>query len=397
MRKISSISKVKCTGCGACYATCPVKCIKMISDSEGFLTPSINDSQCILCGKCMEVCPVHNSVVKKFPMKVIGAQRSGKLAAESSSGGVGALIAEKIISNKGIVYGCILNDQFEAVHIRISNNQQLNMIKGSKYVQSDSSKIYGSLKEDCESNKLVAFFGTPCQIAGVKNYLGKEYDNFICIDLICHGVPSPSLFKNYISYIKKSKRAERINTYKFRDKSIYGWNTTYTYTYVHNGKAYSKGGRSTEDPYYEAFIYAETYRECCYACNYATEERVGDITIGDFWGVLKFYPNLESIVDNGVSAVLINTCKGNRFILEILDDVFVVDSDLKKVEYRNENLTAPAIRPVIRDNIYKKIDKYGVEWLNRRMHRKKRFYINYLKNRIPAPAKAYLKRKLGRY
>ncbi len=397
MIKINEILRINCTGCGACQAKCPVQCITMVPDSEGFLNPSINDSECILCGKCLKICPFHNNVVKKFPIRVIGAQRLGEVVVDSSSGGIGALIAEKIILNKGIVYGCILNDKFEAVHIRIADTHKLDMIKGSKYVQSDLSQIYESLKKDCESNRLVAFFGTPCQIAGVKNYLEKEYDNFICVDLICHGVPSPNLFKKYISYLEKCKKAESINTYKFRDKSVYGWNTAYTYTYTCNGKVYSKNGYSTEDPYYEAFIYAETYRESCYVCNYATEERVGDITIGDFWGVLRFYPDLESMASQGISAVLINTCKGNQVISELWDNIFAFDSDLKKVEYRNGNLVVPATRPGIRDVIYKNIDKYGIEWLNNRMRRKKRFYINRLKNGIPVQIKAYIKRKLGRY
>ncbi len=389
---IISVLKDKCTGCMECVSICPLKCISITDDEEGFKVPKVNNSICIQCGKCYQKCPTVNKVIKSKPIEVYAVQGKNKEeVSKSASGGITYLISKKVINSGGIVYGCIYDDALRAVHKRATTLKELELQRGSKYVQSDFSEIFPQLLKDCKTGREVVVIGTPCQIGAVRNYLGKDYSNLILIDLICHGVPSPKLFKQYINWKEFKMGGQPILKYNFRDKSN-GWGTVNKVETAILTSILS----ATEDPYYSAFIYGETYRECCYQCEYACEERVGDITVGDFWGIQREHPEMCDNVFYGVSCLLINTDKGKSVLSNIVNEIEYVKSSLAKVSVENSNLYKPAKRPDVRNDFYIKCFKSDFKWANHRMYKKVRFYINWIKERIPKTIKSQIKNMIGR-
>jgi len=396
METISSIDKKMCTGCGACFAICPNGAITLNEDNEGFVIPMIDKERCNNCGACKKSCSASNNVDKNMPQNVYAVQRTdAKKLHLSSSGGIGALIAETIIAKGGVVYGAALID-YRVKHIRVSNENDLYKLYGSKYVQSDFYNVFLSIREDLRLERDVCVFGTPCQLAGLKKFLIIEYSNLYCIDLICHGVPSPRLFENYLIWLQKRNKTNRILDYKFRDKSISGWDTAYSYKFKKKNNECFKGGVATRDPYYESFIYAETYRESCYRCQYAEKDRVGDITIGDYWGIQDWHIEFEKCYSSGVSAVLINTKKGIELFEMCKNEMIITPSSFNQVSSENGNLLKPAYRPAIRDKIYQKTLENGFSWMNVRMHLSKRYYIKYIKSFVPKEIKGKIKRYIKR-
>lgn len=392
---INKIDRLQCTGCAECVNVCLQECIQMIPDKEGFYFPKIQEGNCINCGLCFQKCPTIKNVSCNYPKDIYAVQRkdSDKLK-KSASGGVAAIFSEQAIQNQGVVYGCIYDSELRVKHTRIISKYNLEKLFGSKYVQSDFSEVYRYLKQDCESGKEVVVIGTPCQIAGVRNFLDREYENVLLIDLICHGVPSPKLFKQYLEW-KENKIGERIVSYKFRDKSFWNWGTTYkasisTATSIATATA-------TRDPYYSAFIYAETYRESCYKCSYANCQRCGDISIGDFWGFEVQHSESDINWEDGVSVVLINTERGKREFKKISSQLYFEASSIDKAKEKNNNLHDFAVRPEVREEFYKNIDMYGFKWANKQMLLGKRYYIDYIKTIIPQPIKNEIKRYVYNY
>lgn len=230
--------------------------------------------------------------------------------------------------------------------------------------------------------------GTPCQLEGLKNFLSRDYDNIIYVDLVCHGVPSPFLFKSYLSW-KTMKLNQTIKEYYFRDKSKYGWGCNIKI--VANQKLMRLTG--TRDPYFDAFVYSETFRESCYRCRYAVPERVGDLSICDYWGIEKEHPQWsKDIFRNGISAILVNSQKGMEYLEHIEKELILLPSTLKQVANNNESLYQCAKRPRIRNIFYKKVDCYGFKWANHRMYRLKRYYINLGKDFCPQSLKKVIKK-----
>lgn len=392
MSNIIDIDKINCTGCAMCMNICPYKCISMKPNAEGFLYPVIDQKKCVQCGICVKNCPIINECKKSAPMEVYASQIVNEIKLrQSSSGGVAALFSEYVLSAGGIVYGCVYDKELKVCHKRISRISDLSRLCGSKYVQSDFSEVYYQLEKDCEIGKLIVVIGTPCQIAGVRNFLKKEYENLILIDLICHGVPSPELFKQYLSW-KSEKMGGEILSYNFRDKSAKGWGTVYRAVTATT----TATSIATLDPYYFSFIFAETYRESCYQCKYARCERCGDITIGDYWGFDEQHPKTKMVDKNGISAVLVNTKKGQRYFCELKDQQYLIPSTLDKIMVRNSNLHHPAIRTSVRDIFYQNVAEHGFQWAYKKLLREKRYYIDLTKNIIPQTVKDKIKKLIGR-
>lgn len=384
---ITLVDKSNCTGCGACLGICPVNCITMQSDEEGFLYPNLENSICIQCELCGKICPAINTQIFHEPIAAFAMQRKkSEDTRKSSSGGAGAVMAEKILEKGGVAYGCVMTDSLDIKHKRAVTDKEILKFAGSKYVQSDFSGVYSTLREDCDSGEEVIVFGTPCEIAGVRAFLKKEYDNLILVDLICHGTPSSWLFKKYIEWLGE-KNKDQIKTYNFRDKSVWGWGTSYKFE-TEKG---SVTGLATDDPYYSAFIYGEIYRESCYKCIYAKKGRVGDITIGDYWGVERLHNELSLSRKDGISAILINTEKGRKFYQGILPQIESVKTEIENVVHGNSNLYRPAHRPKCRDVFYENIKEKGFSWANRHMYLQKRYYIARVKNLIPPVVKKEIK------
>ncbi|MFC4283032.1 Coenzyme F420 hydrogenase/dehydrogenase, beta subunit C-terminal domain [Catenibacterium sp. GCM10023432] len=308
METIQSI-KEECTGCSACYSICPKNAIEMKKNLEGFYYPIINNSNCISCGLCLKVCPVNKHVEINSNNQVYSSyikDKSKRL--ESASGGIFRILAEYIIDQKGFVFGAAFDENFKVKHICVDNKNDLKKLLGSKYVQSQMNDSFKHARELLEKGNKVLFVGTGCQIAGLKNYLIKEYDNLLTIDLICHGVPSPSVWEKYI----KEKGKGNIIDIIPRDKTN-GINDAPIVFKYSNGlkqsEAYSK------NIYLRGFIANYYLRNSCYKCNFKGLSRISDITIGDFWGLDKLDQTMYQ--PYGTSIMITHNNKIDEYIDEI--------------------------------------------------------------------------------
>lgn len=304
------ISANDCTGCGSCAAICPRSCIAMEEDGRGFRMPMINRSRCIHCGLCEKACPVLNAVdlaAEISPIEVLAAKnRLDNVVANSSSGGVFSVLAEDVIANGGTVYGVVLNQNLIAEHIRIETCGRIAELRGSKYLQSNAVKAYPLVKTDLNEGKTVLFSGTPCQIAALRQFLRKEYSNLICVEVVCHGVPSQLAFKRYVDFIQ-DKRHSRVISVNFRDKSK-GWHDNRVTYFFENGTKFSQ--RAADNLFNLGYINNLFVRESCTDCKFKGLKSGADITLGDMWGIENMLPSYDTA--GGVSMVCINTSKGQE-------------------------------------------------------------------------------------
>lgn len=346
-------NKKKCTACGACENICPKNAIKMKEDAQGFLYPSIDEKKCINCHLCEIVCQNIDTITKNFPPKTIALQsKNYALTKKSSSGGMFAQIAKYILSNNGIVFGCAMekiNNEFDVKHIYIDDEKDLYKLQGSKYVQSNIKNTYKEAKQFLEQNRLVLFSGTPCQIAGLKAFLNKDYNNLLTVDLSCEGVPSLKLFNSYVKFLENKKNLLEIVNFKFRNKKIFGWSTTgFTVLYkTKKNKLKEKIIYQTTSSYFNLFINGGIHRESCYNCQFTGLNRISDITIADCWGIEIEYPNLLKQnggtldKDKGISLVLINTNKGKEILEKIKENLIIENIDITKLKKHNGPLRYP--------------------------------------------------------
>lgn len=344
-----------CCGCRTCEYVCPTQFITVMhSTKDGFIYPSINDSSnCISCGLCVRSCPIKNKITGNNIIQSIGMVNHCELSKKSASGGVFAAVAEFVLENNGIVYGCTFNKEMQAVTERICDSHDLVKLLSSKYVQCNTNESYEKVKKDLLNLKEVLFCSTPCQVAGLIKYLGRKYDNLITIDLFCHGVPSPGLFQKYIQYLEEKYR-NKVTEIVFRDKKI-TWGTA---GYIKAGKMYPFLGN--EDPYYYSFLKTKTYQKICYNCPYAKEQRIGDLSIGDYWGIESEHPEVN--IDEGVSAVLINTEKG-RDVLSHLSNVTLFPTEFEKIRKHNSVISKPTPYCGDRDVIYEAYQYENIDTL----------------------------------
>lgn len=302
-----------CTGCLACCQSCPTNCISAKTSEEGFLYPEIDIDRCINCGKCEKSCPLDKtSPSRQSPSAFAAASYDDSTRTVSSSGGVFSLIAEKIISKGGHVFGAAFDKDFSVIHKSVSDVENLADLRGSKYLQSNISNTFSEAKSLLDSGKPVLFSGTPCQIAGLRSFLGREYDNLICQDIICHSVPSPKVWKHYLSLLTRGEKPIAVH---FRDKSEDWENYTLTVT-TESGKTIRSPGKT--DPYIRAFISGLESRKSCSSCRFRRGKSGSDITLADCWGVKRFSP--ESYDKNGVSLVFVNSEKGRKIFGSISDN-----------------------------------------------------------------------------
>ncbi len=334
--------KSKCCGCNACVQRCPKQCISMHEDNEGFLYPKVDERLCVGCGLCEKVCPVINQGEKREPIVVYAAKNPNEeIRLQSSSGGIFTMLAEQTIDKGGVVFGVGFNKEWEVEHQYTETKEGLAAFRGSKYVQSRVGNTFREAEEFLKQGREVLYSGTPCQIAALRNFLNKEYDNLLTVDVICHGAPSPGVFRAYLEEEKEryAQRGEAKNSVSsvsirpiserdsltasggkvsveaisFRDKEK-GWEK-FSFVLLLS-KASAAGEKNTvlssytlhEHPFLKGFLADLYLRPSCHACPAKELKSGSDITLGDYWGIASTMPELDD--DKGVSAVLINTPKG---------------------------------------------------------------------------------------
>ncbi len=392
-----SNNKSLCTGCRACELRCPKNAIEMQYDEEGFLYPVLNENICIRCGICVKTCPINHKLENnsEFTPIYIGAwAKSIDYLKSCSTGGICSLIAEQILSKKGKVFGVVLDAKTHDVyHCLINNTEEQRAMRGSKYVQSDVKRTYYEAKLLLDKGVLVYYTGTPCQIAGLKGYLKKDYDNLITTDLICHGVFSKIFFDaEYNMYCKWY--GKEINNFKFRSKRHFPWYRGGVINFDVKGRHVERYAKYS--PMYYAYTFAKNklnLRYSCYNCKYRTiSNREGDIMVGDYWGGSKLYPEFFSVKRKkyGISLVKINSRKGYRVFKEIEEKIefFTLSED--------DACQQPDLKGIKRDipqeryYIYQKImeqdyEKYAAEFMKEPYFKYKGifdYYLQFVKNMI---------------
>ena len=303
--------KSNCVGCTACEKICPLNAIRMLPDEEGFLYPVIDTDKCVDCGKCKDICPSNRNVVDELieeaiEPKVYAAKiKDEKIRGISTSGGAFSAIAENVLKNKGIIYGAKFDPDFKVVHGRAENADEYGKFRGSKYVQSELGETFNQVKNDLLEERKVLFSGTPCQVAGLYAFLGntESRKNLLTCEIICHGAPSPLMWKEHLALIEKEKKSKIID-YKNRSK-VAGWNCHNEHFFLENGKSEykTKLSQNHKDLFYSHYI----IRPVCHQCEYAGFPRVADFSIADFWGIENIMPDFYD--NKGTSMIVINTQK----------------------------------------------------------------------------------------
>lgn len=350
--------KSQCCGCTACLSTCPKGAISMHTDDYGFNYPVIDTEHCVECKKCVAVCDFKKSSGNKnsAELSVYACHNKNELIhKESSSGGVFFELGKKILQNNGVIYGAVYDQNFNVKHIKAEKISDLEKMKGSKYVQSNITGVFKQVKADLEQGRDVLFSGTGCQCAALKSYLNKDYDNLYIIDIVCHGVPSQKFFDDYLKQLEKKYKSKLIS-FNFRTKKIKG-EIQDIEAIFENGKTYRN--YPDLDNYRLFFAKNLSLRPSCYNCKYANTERVGDITIGDFWGLEKSMPDFKSRY--GTSLIIISTQKGQKLFEEISDSLEIKESTLQNA--LQPSLISPVKKTEIADEFMNDYIKNGFDYV----------------------------------
>lgn len=351
---IQIADKYKCCGCGACIQACPKQCISFHTDEEGFAYPAVDADKCIDCGLCEKVCPCLHQTESNNPVHVYAAKNPDEsIRMQSSSGGIFSLLAEQTIQEGGVVFGARFNDQWEVIHDYTTTIEGLAAFRGSKYVQSRIGNTYQEAQQFLKEGRKVLFSGTPCQIAGLKLYLRKDYDNLLTIECVCHGVPGPGLWRQYLC--EQTKRdgctITNIQTINFRDKYS-GW-ANYSFTIFYKD---CKTTRHLHDnnPWERAFIKNIDLRPSCHSCPAKYNNSSADITLGDLWGAGQLLS--EQNDSKGVTLVLLH----NNKALNCLSDLKgLKEFDVDEVAQYNPAMIHSSPAHPAREEFFRKVYKKG--------------------------------------
>lgn len=343
---IHIIDKHNCCGCAACVQACPKQCISFDEDEQGFRYPLVDESVCIDCGLCEKVCPVIHQAVAKKPLNVYAAQNPNEeIRLKSSSGGIFTMLAESVIEEGGVVFGAQFDKNWEVEHTYTESKEGLAAFRGSKYLQSRTGETYKQARDFLKAGRKVLYSGTSCQIAGLKKFLRKEYENLITVDVVCHGAPSPLVWRTYLDEFKKCPKGIAgknsvcssindmpvITGISFRDKST-GWKK---YGFVLMGKSAFKADKNTvlssvnteekhdvlihetldKNLFMQVFLKNLCLRPSCSTCPAKSGKCGSDITLADYWGIDNFYPEWDD--NKGTSLILINTTLGEKMFSKL--------------------------------------------------------------------------------
>lgn len=368
--------KTSCSGCRACEHICPHGAIQMIEDTEGFLYPQRNQLKCTDCGLCDMKCPMNLCVSTKkedFTQRYFAVWPKKEdfcLTQDCATMGLSTMIAQYVLRQEGVVYGVILdNDKQRAIHVRILTEEEQIPMRNSKYLQSDVNNTYVQVKEDLSQGKLVYYTGTPCQVAGLKQYLKKDYDTLITSDVICHGVFSYKLYQEEVKYWQHKYQGNIIN-FRFRGKGRFPYSIggLVNFDVEKNGKTKHIDVPAKFSPVYHCYAYSEDgvnyiHRPSCYDCKFRSMDRVGDITIGDFHGRGKYLADkiVVEMEKYGISAVIINSHKGLQLLTKILPRVNYFETDKQAICVQPALIGTQRQMPDRRADIYNNIDKEPFE------------------------------------
>lgn len=355
-------SKADCCGCSACFNTCPVQAISMQRDDEGFLYPVIEQSKCIDCEKCVEVCPIASGKDYKAnhtPKFYAAKHKSEDVLMKSTSGGAFTAISDAVLAEGGTIYGADFDHEFNVVHRRAENEDQRNRMRISKYAQSDLGDIFLQVREDLANKRSVLFTGTPCQVAGLRAFIGNSplAQNLYLCDLICHSIPSPLVWRDYKSILEKEFGGKLVEV-QFRSKMV-DWkrgNSNKSFMF----KTSNSNEIHTDDRFYKLFFGAKTImRPSCETCRYTDIHRVSDITIADYWGIEKYAP--QWMDTKGVSLVLVNTAKGAKIFEKCNVALMTEERAAKEALAEQQRLSRPVKYTENRKEFWDNYKKHGLE------------------------------------
>lgn len=354
--------KARCSGCYACVTACPRKCLHMVEDEEGFAYPQVDLSVCNDCGVCEKVCPICNGYSsakeKEENVSYSAYNRNEDIRLKSSSGGVFTELAQWVIKQSGIVFGAAFDEEFRVKHIEVDTVDGLERLRGSKYVQSSIGDAYYKVKEYLLQSKLVLFSGTPCQVSGLYSYLNKEYANLLTVDFICHGVPSPAVWKEYVRYREAVAGADAV-AISFRDKTS-GWKSfSMSFRFERNNPSYIK--KLSQDEYMRAFLTDLCLRPSCYECQFKGLNRMSDITLADFWGIQNIAPEMDD--DKGTSLVVLNSVNGVSVFNEIQEQLVYKEVELEEAIRYNPAMIESPQRPKKRVEFMREIHNHTFDVL----------------------------------
>lgn len=344
--------KRSCTGCGACVCVCPVGCIQMVENKEGFFYPVIDHTQCIGCKKCYKVCPNEPEDDEDVVAVLAGYSHNRDIRLTSSSGGVFTHLAEEVLKRNGVVFGVAMQKS-QAVVCAVENIEEIPKLRGSKYVQSRVGNAYGQVEKYLKEGRLVLFSGTPCQIAGLYRVLKKEYMRLITVDFVCHGISSPQVLEKYL---KERGNGKRISEIVFRDKTE-GWNK-FSMKLKWEDHTVSRESME-EDLYLQSFLKNLNLRSSCFSCKFRKIHRRSDITLGDLWGANEVVNGWTE--DLGYSLILIQSKKGKELLESIKEKIVAVPVELSQVMLHNASLTTSPWDEYSRDLFFKNLKKYDLQ------------------------------------
>lgn len=374
MSKIRLCNQYTCTQCMACVNICPRNCITMIDAGEGFYIPKIDSTKCTECGACMRSCHRIESILEyKLPLKTLACwTKNLNDRIKSSSGGAFVVLARRVLSEGGIVYGATMDIDLQVRHIGIDKAEDIVKLQGSKYVQSYIGETYKEVREHLRQKRLVLFTGTPCQIGGLLTFLRIRYDNLITCDMVCHGVPSQKTFDSFCESIKIKDRCQGVS---FRFTAGWGYQLAREMIFQRKTKKSNLNNyvvRKVVNPrkawYMRAFSKGLMFNEACYVCAYATPQRISDFTMADYWGIgVKIPFNYSTF--RGVSMLLVNSQKAVDFLRDC-PDLFFEERTLEEAIEGNHNLSHKSERPIERESFIHDVQvmescalmrKYGIE------------------------------------